>query len=125
LDVLPVSHRDDWVNLATLPNDLENYPVLSRVREIAITFFRPNIVLTSAIPTWLSKFPMLEHIELSRMPTTPDYGDKMFFLRSIAQQCAGIRTAKIGDETRDISVWLSSNDVDSDYHKFHLSNVVY
>jgi hypothetical protein len=111
LDVLPASLNDYYVDLETLPNDLRNYPVLSRVREIA--FGVPHLdvvtVATALIPAWLSAFPLLEHIELLNTPTGFHYEAKMSLLRRIAQKCVGIRTVKIGDDTREMSVWLSSD----------------
>jgi hypothetical protein len=83
--------------------------VLSCVQEIAFGFPHPDVVATTAIPTWLSMFPLLEHIEFLNMPMGLDYEVKMSLLRRIAQKCAGIQTVKIGDDTRDISVWLSSD----------------
>jgi hypothetical protein len=96
------------VDLETLPNDLRNYPVLSHVREIAFGFPCPDVVATTVIPTWLSMFPLLEYIEFLT-PMGLVYEAKMSFLRRIAQDCAGIRTVKIGDNTREISDWLSSD----------------
>jgi hypothetical protein len=110
LNVLPASRGGNFVNLKTLPNDLRNHPVLSHVREIAFDLPRLDVVPTTTIPAWLSMFPLLEHIEFLNTPMglDSDYESKMSFLRRVAQECAGIRTVKIGDDTRDISDWLSS-----------------
>ena len=84
--------------------------MLSRVREIAFGLPRPHLVAATAIPTWLSVFPLLEHIEFLNTPIVLDHEAKMALLRRIAEKCAGIRTVKIGDDTRDMSAWLSSDD---------------
>jgi hypothetical protein len=109
LDVLPALPVHLWLNLEILPNDLRNHPVLSHVRDITFGVPLPDVVATAAILTWLSMFPLLEHIEFLNMPMGLDYEAKMSLLRRIAQKCAGIRTVRIGDDTRDISVWLSSD----------------
>jgi hypothetical protein len=107
LDIIPSPRTNNLVNLETLPNNLRNHPVLSHVREIAFGFPSPAVI--AAILTWLSIFPLLEHIEFLNAPIGLDYEVKMSLLRRIAQQCAGVWTVRIGDDTRDISAWLSSD----------------
>jgi hypothetical protein len=111
VDMVTRPHPNNFVNFETWPNDLRHYPILGHVREISFSFPRRDVVVITAlnIPTWLALFPLLEHIELLNTPIGFDYEAKMSFLRRIAQECAGIRTVKIGDDTRDISVWLSSD----------------
>jgi hypothetical protein len=111
LHVVPTSPTNNFVDLRTLPNDLRSHPVLSHVREIAIGFPRPDVVPTAVIPTWLSMFPLLEHFRFLDTPIglDSDYEAKISLLRRIAQQCSGIRTVKIGEDTRDISEWFSSD----------------
>jgi hypothetical protein len=106
LDVLPASHNGNLVGLRALPNDLGNYLVLSRVREIAFGMPRPDIDATSAIPKWLSLFPLLEHVEFLNGPNDPSRKAKVTLLRRIVQECAGIRSVKIDEETRDTVSWL-------------------
>jgi hypothetical protein len=109
LDILTVSDTNNFVDLETLPNDLRNHPVLSHVREIAFGFPGLDVVVaTTAIPTWLAMFPLLEHIEI-RDAEGLDHHTEMSLLRHITQKCVGIRSVKIGDDTRDISDWLSSD----------------
>ena len=81
--------------------------MLRRVREIAFGLPRPDLVAATTIPTWLSIFPLLEHVEFLNAPMGFDDELKVSLLRRITQKCGGIRTAKIGDDTRDVSVWLS------------------
>jgi hypothetical protein len=108
LDVFPLSRSDTWVDLDGADN-AEKYPILKRIKNVAFGMPHPNTDAAEVIPTWLSMFPLLEHIEFLNTPMGLDYEAKMSLLRRIAQKCAGIRTVKIGDDTRDISVWLSSD----------------
>jgi hypothetical protein len=105
LDVLPTS---PWVDLETLPNDLRNYPVLSRVREIAFDFPLPKAAAITSIPTWLSLFPLLEHIKFLNAEVGLDDQTKMSLLRRVVQKCATIRSVTIGEDTHDVSARLSS-----------------
>jgi len=108
LDVFPLSRSDNWVDLEGADN-AERYPIIKRVKHIAFGVPSPNTDATDIIPTWLSMFPLLDHIELIRVPMRFDYESRKSFLRSIAHKCAGIRTVTIGDDTWDMSVWLSSD----------------
>jgi hypothetical protein len=109
LNILSESSTDDWVDLDTLPDDLRYYPVLSHVRKIAFGFPHPDAVATTDIPTWLSIFPLLDHIEFLNAPVGLDDRTKMSLLRRIVEKCAGIRSVRIGEDTRDVSAWLSSD----------------
>jgi hypothetical protein len=107
LDVFPTSCTDNWIDLESVPNDLSNYPVLSRVRDIAFGMPRPDIVASSAIPKWLALFPLLEHVEFLDELNDLSRKAKITLLRRIVQECAGIRSAKIDKETRDVAAWLA------------------
>jgi hypothetical protein len=73
--------------------------------------FGPDVVAPSpaALPTWLSMFPLLEHIEFLNAQVGLDHETKMLLLRFIVQECPSVRSVRIGDDTRDISAWLSSD----------------
>jgi hypothetical protein len=68
LDILPAPHTNNSVNLETLPNDLRNHPVLSRVREINFGVPHQDVFTITAIRSWSSMFPLLEHIEFLECP---------------------------------------------------------
>ena len=107
LDVFPSSRTDNWVDLEDV-DDLANFPVLRRVRTIAFGMPRPDIAATSAIPTWLSMFPLLEGLEFVNSPNDLSHEAKMSLLRHIVQECPGINSVKIDEETRSVADWLSS-----------------
>ena len=107
LNVFPSSRTDNWVDLEDV-DDLANFPVLRRVRSIAFGMPRPDIAATSVIPTWLSMFPLLEGLEFVNSPNDLSHRAKMSLLRHIVQECPGIRSVKIDEETRSVSDWLSS-----------------
>jgi hypothetical protein len=109
LDVLTASHTDNFVDLMTLPNDLRNYPVLSQVREVAFGFPCPDVVATNAISTWLSVFPLLDHVEFLNTQVGLDHQTEMLLLRRIVQKCSRLHSVRIGEETHDVSAWLSSD----------------
>ena len=106
LDVFPLSRSDNWVDLEGA-SDVETYPVLRWVRSVAFGVPRPDTAATGVIPTWLSMFPLLEHIEFLNAPIGLDHEAKMALLQQISQKCAGLRFVKIGEETRTVSAWLS------------------
>jgi hypothetical protein len=107
LDVFPSSRTDNWINLKDVPDDLSNYPVLSRVQEIGFGMPRPDIVATCAIPKWLSLFPLLEHVEFLDGPNDLSRNGKIALLRCIVKECARTRSVKIDEETRDVASWLT------------------
>jgi hypothetical protein len=84
------------------------YTVLGQVREVA---FGPDVAAPSpaAFPTWLSMFPLLEHVEFLNARVGLDHEIKMSLLRFIGQTCASVRSVRIGGDTRDVSAWLSSD----------------
>jgi hypothetical protein len=106
--VFPLSRSDNWIDLEGADN-AEKYPILKRIKKIAFALPRHGSVTIEIIPTWLSMFPLLQHIEFLNKPLRLDHESKITLLRRIAQKCAGIRIVKMDDETRDMSVWLSSD----------------
>jgi len=84
LEVHPVSHYDASVSLGPVPQDIKMFRVLRSVREIVFDFPHSDAFPATTIPTWLSRFPILEEIEIIGMPIGLDYQVKMSFFRRIA-----------------------------------------
>ena len=105
LDILLHPAANSRVDLEDA-NDVEKYPVLGRISRVAFGVSSLCTEDTEAIPTWLSVFPLLEHIEFLSVPNGPDHDGKMALLRRIVQACGQIRSVKIGEETHEVSAWL-------------------
>jgi hypothetical protein len=52
-------------------------------------------------------FPLLEHVEFLNAQVGLDHEIKTSLLQFIVQKCASVRSVRIGEDTRDVSAWLS------------------
>jgi hypothetical protein len=105
LDLLPASSTAPRLGSSWRP--CGTFPVLSHVREIV---FSQDIVAptSDAFLTWISKFPLLERIEFIDTRVRLDHPTTMSLLRRTVQKCAKLHSVRIGQDTYDVSAWLSS-----------------
>jgi hypothetical protein len=106
LNIFPRTTPTTWSTMWSIWSP-RTFEVLSHVREIA---FGADVVAPNPdCPTWLSMFPLLEHIEFLNAHVGLDHQTKISLLRCIVQKCASIRSVRIGEDTCDVSAWLSSD----------------
>jgi hypothetical protein len=84
-------------------------PVLCHVRQV--TFGADVLVAINRATSrhWFPMFPLLEHVEFLNAHVWFDHQIKMSWVRFIVQTCPSVRSVRIGDDTRDVSAWLSSD----------------
>ena len=109
LEVIIESLSADWLSSPHQDELAAGERLLQQVTNVEFSVERGA---ASLLPTWLSLFPVLEHISfMNHSEGTWSRKDKVALLRQIAEKCTTIQHVTIEGEKRDIAVWLAMDDV--------------